>query len=243
MGSKPTRFWVTTGCGIDAEHYINSYDKALYDAGISEQNILGVSSVPPATKIEPIVRDGLTYVPMPEEASSRVSILSKGFKPLRLSGEKGEYLVLDSSWTIDVVLARSNGDQFQGITSSIGLGAYKTHDGHGVYAVEDHGNNSVEGSIDNCVEMLQKMLRMRNREPVNEDDQEPKVTVERNIPLTEAQSRLSGRKEKLYARKLIWQSWKPKIEVHTISIDPIPEGYVGTVIAAVVFDPFTEIHS
>jgi pyruvoyl-dependent arginine decarboxylase (PvlArgDC) len=242
MGSLPTRFWVTTGVGIHPEHQINAYDQALYMAGISEQNIMGVSSVPPPVMIKPKIINGISYVPVPDSDA-----ITK-FTTTRLYGEKGAFFTLENSWCIDVVLARSDGDQGERVTSSIGLGWYKPNtpkETHGVYAVEDHGNKDYRLSLDNCQEMLDRMMTFRKVNPIQSPHLphhgKGEIISEEKIPLCDVTT--NNHLQHCSARRIIWESASPLRQIHAITIDSIPEGYVGTAIAVVVFDPFTEIHS
>ena len=266
MGSLPQRFWITTGVGIHPEHQINAYDQALYMAGISEQNIIAVSSVPPTEMIQPKIINGISYVPArmltPEEAKHYADnfekykadmekykyILPKPhfFEPIHLptypdnDKDGGAYYVLENSWCINVVLARSDGDQFERITSSIGLGWYKTQRGYGIYAVEDHGNKTAKGSIDNCVEMLDRMMQFRGVKPI---DDEPSILGKTGSHLSSEPIILQEDTKKYLAERTLYTSHKPKQRIYMITMDAIPEGYVGTAISLVVMDPFTEIHS
>ena len=63
MGNLPTRFWMAQGFGIAEEDLVNAYDNALYHAGLADQNIRTVSSVPPNTQVQVHTRDGYTYIP------------------------------------------------------------------------------------------------------------------------------------------------------------------------------------
>ena len=230
MGSLPIRFWVTMGYGLHPEHSINAYDEALRRAGICDQNIIQVSSVPPPEQISPVVRHNITYVPMPTEEQLKLfpNITRKKIHRVAIIDKK-QYLVLDESMCINVVMARSEGAQFQRITSSIGLVWYASYKAPGVFAVEDHGNNTIEGSRDNCCEMMRRMLKARGKTPIKID--EPK----REIPF--------GKNTELVKMRL-WECGKPmKMKIYTMSIDGIPEGLNGCAISTVVFDPFTEIHS
>lgn len=241
MGSLPRRFWITMGHGLHPEHQINAYDEALHNAGICDQNMCMLSSVPPSIMIHPVINHGMTYVPMPADSPDAQEILAEKFRTVRLRQGRftRTFLPLDSSWILDLVLARTNGNQFDRITSSIGLVWYETPTGKGIYAVEDDGNKSIDGSIDNCSEMLQRMVKMRRRKFVYERGHRAEH-VEK-IHLRTVISPLE-KKTKLDVQKVVWHSHHPKMQVHTISINEIPEGYVGTVISAAVMDPFTEIH-
>jgi len=261
MGSLPTRFWVTTGIGIHPEHSINAYDQALYMAGISEQNIIAVSSVPPADMIYPKIIDGITYVPAKVLEGAELQhyidnidkyqkmksqfehILPKPhvFEPVHLptypatDTDSGPYYKLKNSWCINVVLARSSAEQFERMTSSIGLGWYKIKSGGvGIYAVEDHGNKSIDGSIDNCTEMLERMMKFRKVEPLHSGfDSDASCSDEVLI--------YDGIKYP-YENSL-HATHSPEHRIYTISMDRVPEGFVGSAIAVVVFDPFTEVHA
>lgn len=45
---KPTGFFITSGCASSPVSDLNAFDLALFNAGISEQNLVAVSSVLPA---------------------------------------------------------------------------------------------------------------------------------------------------------------------------------------------------
>ena len=57
----PKAFFVTSGVGMDAEQ-ANAFDLALCDAGISECNLVEVSSILPADAVE-TERDKVTIIP------------------------------------------------------------------------------------------------------------------------------------------------------------------------------------
>jgi pyruvoyl-dependent arginine decarboxylase (PvlArgDC) len=235
MGSLPLRFWITTGIGIHPEHQINAYDQALYMAGISEQNIIAVSSVPPEIQLIPKIINGLTYVPVLDSMEDEKIHM---FDTVEIDGQK--HFILKNSWCINVVLARSDADQFQRATSSVGLGWYKTPKGYGIYAVEDHGNKTAEGSIDNCIEMLDRMMQYRGVKPI---DDEPSILGRTGSHKSSEPIILQEDTKKYLAEKITYTSHSPKQRIYTISMDAVPEGYVATAIALVVMDPFTEIHS
>lgn len=262
MGSLPTRFWVTTGIGIHSEHQINAYDGALYAAGISEQNIIAVSSVPPVEQIFPKIINGLTYVPakmLTSEESKHYAdnfekyevdiekykyVLPKRyfFKPIHLPRDAKPYYALENSWCINVVLARSDADQFERMTASVGLGWYKTQTGYGIYAVEDHGDKSADGSIDNCVEMLDRMMAFRHVEPIDDVLTVPQKKISKSTELISLLGCCDDEK-KYSGVRVSYTTQEPKRRIYTVSMDAVPEGYVGTSIAVIVFDPFTEVHS
>ena len=73
---KPSRFWISNGKGV-ANYSIIAYHKALYDAGVANQNLVPVSSVPPAHYIEPIKQQGLTWVPFSEEQAKNIKASKK----------------------------------------------------------------------------------------------------------------------------------------------------------------------
>jgi pyruvoyl-dependent arginine decarboxylase (PvlArgDC) len=241
MGSLPTRFWVAQGYGTTPEHKLTAYDRALHMAGIADQNIIGISSVPPSIQIVPIIKDGVTYIPTPENWPKKYGDRPKHFKTASLEGQ--EYFILEPSFSVDVVLARSEGSQFERITSAIGLIRYKKSDGDvGVFAVEDHGENSVEGSIDNCIEELQDMCADRQKEPASCNTVLPKKEAKK-FPLGRYVERMTGKERENYATKIVYSQDKPWIEIYLTTINKIPEDMIGCVLSAVVMDPFTEIHS
>ena len=240
MGCKPTRFWEARGYGFHKEHSINAYDLALRAAGICQQNILTVSSIPPAEQITPIVKKGMTYVPFP----NKPWVLFPNIEYHKTKKIKEtDYLVLDRSWVIDCVQARSDGVAGDRITSSIGIIWVDDPDGLlGAYVVENHGHKTIESSVDCCIEMLRHMVKCRDEIAFEIEDREPKFTTE-SIHLCNARNILSKGTRELTVDKIIGEWFKPRMKIYTISVNEIPEGLLGCVLATVVFDPFTEIHS
>ena len=61
----PSRFFVTSGKGINKTSELNAFDLALLQAGIGEQNLVSVSSVLPIgvrqTERVPIARGAITH--------------------------------------------------------------------------------------------------------------------------------------------------------------------------------------
>ena len=277
MGSLPKRFWPTVGFGIDSEHKLNAFDMALAFAGISEYNVRCVSSVPPTEMIEVEFKDGLTYVPMPQDAAVAANIRSK-FPTVMMKfpdKEEQEHVILETSWNVDMIQARMEGDQFQTISASMGMIWYYHTDGNTqrVYAVEDHGLYDALGSLDQCYEKAANMLKMRGSwrpggwQAVRdaEDDEWVKL-IEEDTPVYTVTERGTGRAIEFYkvvdkrvplyaadmdpkedpvcyGRKIVWKSMFIKMEVHTATIERIPEGYVGSVISNLVMDPLTEVHA
>ena len=62
----PTRFWITKGIGESDISALSALDDAFMEAGIGYQNHVIVSSIPPATEIQPKIDQikGMTFVPV-----------------------------------------------------------------------------------------------------------------------------------------------------------------------------------
>jgi arginine decarboxylase len=71
----PTRFFVTSGKGINKTSELNAFDLALLQAGIGEQNLVSVSSVLPigVRQVDrlPIARGAITHCVLEEIAHFR----------------------------------------------------------------------------------------------------------------------------------------------------------------------------
>ena len=149
----PTRFWMTKGVGI-ADDPLSAYDAALYDAGLGNQNIVTVSSVPPPTMIDVRISEGCTEVPV--ETGSGI-----------------EYKQLPRSAVIFVVQAKSIGTGTRVATVSLGWHHSRSGMEEGIFAVEDNGTDSVDDSLARNTVRLQQMMKSRKVEPVMENG-EPK---------------------------------------------------------------------
>nr|MDO8110178.1 pyruvoyl-dependent arginine decarboxylase [Candidatus Sigynarchaeota archaeon] len=167
----PTRFWIVKGTGLAEEHDISAYDMALHQCGLADQNMLGVTSVPPQEKIEVVIENGFTWVPLPKGNTLADVKKTLKFEPVVKKIKGVDHLQLSTSSIVSVVQARMHAQEGQTACSAIGLQWYwtdKQKTRQSVYAVEDHGIHNEETCLRNCKEMLVEMLRLRNREPVME---------------------------------------------------------------------------
>jgi hypothetical protein len=74
----PTRFFVSSGKGINKTSELNAFDLALLQAGIGEQNLVSVSSVLPIG----ILRRGRTHPRHPEVAQGVPEVAHGGDRAL-----------------------------------------------------------------------------------------------------------------------------------------------------------------
>jgi arginine decarboxylase len=78
----PTRFFVTSGKGINKVSDLNAFDLALLQAGIGEQNLVSVSSVLPIgiRQIErlPIARGAITHTVLARMGGGEGEVISAG---------------------------------------------------------------------------------------------------------------------------------------------------------------------
>lgn len=229
------RYWTTMGFGLK-ESRINTYDHALWDAGLADYNMQAVTSVPPLTRVIPKLIDGITYLPEPNSYPDK-------FKKYQVDLEGGPYLKLVTSWTLDLVMAASSGTEGQIITAAIGLGKYTTKDKSmkGVFAVEDHDNMSVNATVDRCFEILDEMISMRNRIPLKRTGKAPEP-VEQKYRIGQHVLEHSKENAPVYGVKATHYHPKYDYEVNVARME-VPEGLSGTVLSCMVYDPFTEINA
>jgi len=78
----PSRFFVTSGKGINKTSELNAFDLALLQAGIGEQNLVSVSSVLPIgiRQVErvPISRGAITQAVLARHAGGEGEVISAG---------------------------------------------------------------------------------------------------------------------------------------------------------------------
>jgi arginine decarboxylase len=78
----PSRFFVTSGKGINRTSELNAFDLALLQAGIGEQNLVSVSSVLPTgvRQIDrlPISRGAITHCVLARHAGGEGEVISAG---------------------------------------------------------------------------------------------------------------------------------------------------------------------
>ncbi len=78
----PTRFFVTSGRGINKTSELNAFDLALLKAGIGEQNLVSVSSILPSgiKQIErrPIPMGAVTHCVLARHAGGEGEVISAG---------------------------------------------------------------------------------------------------------------------------------------------------------------------
>ena len=90
----PTRFFVTSGKGINKVSELNAFDLALLQAGIGEQNLVSVSSVLPVgirqVDREPIPRGAITHSVLARSAGGEGEVISAGIAyAFRTDGQGG----------------------------------------------------------------------------------------------------------------------------------------------------------
>ena len=161
---KPTRFWTSNGKGV-SDYSIIAYHKALYNAGVANQNLVPVSSVPPANQIEPIKKQGLTWVPFTEK---NAQIIKKGlfYEQNHILKKPGfEFLQIPHSTILYVVQAMIKLEEKELGSAAIGLAWYwidEEKDKKGVYAVEGMGKFSPEECTKRCREKIEGILDGKN---------------------------------------------------------------------------------
>jgi pyruvoyl-dependent arginine decarboxylase (PvlArgDC) len=234
---------MTMGWGMDSEHLINAYDNALYHAGIADQNISSLSSVPPNHQIKALSRNGISYVPL-DKTHKKADIDTWQASGLKITKRKeipGEtegdelYLQLGTSWILNVVISDMRGGSYERITAAIGLARYRFPKGKlGVFAFEDHGFKDPLGCVDNVFEGLKNMIRMRGRSLNARANQPEDVRQEFIIGGKDASSEFLATKEIHHAKDF-------DMEAYICSM-VVPEGYSGVVLVACVMDPFTMIY-
>jgi arginine decarboxylase len=78
----PSRFFTTSGSAVSEVSDLNSFDQALIDAGIGEQNLVPVSSVLPQgiEEVEPmdLERGAVTHCILAEERGTEGELISAG---------------------------------------------------------------------------------------------------------------------------------------------------------------------
>jgi arginine decarboxylase len=90
----PSRFFVTSGKGINKTSELNAFDLALLQAGIGEQNLVSVSSVLPAgirqVDRTPIARGAMTHCVLARHGGGEGEVISAGIAyGFRTDGEGG----------------------------------------------------------------------------------------------------------------------------------------------------------
>jgi arginine decarboxylase len=90
----PTRFFVTSGKGINKVSELNAFDLALLEAGIGEQNLVGVSSVLPIgiRQVEKTMmsRGAITHAVLARQGGAEGEVVSAGIAyAFRDDGEGG----------------------------------------------------------------------------------------------------------------------------------------------------------
>lgn len=96
----PREFFVTSGVGMDSERAA-AFDFALYDAGIGECNLVGVSSILPAKAIETerskvILTPGeITFCVMSRADGKSGEVIGAGIGYGRMVGENGSGIICE----------------------------------------------------------------------------------------------------------------------------------------------------
>jgi arginine decarboxylase len=90
----PTRFFVTSGKGINKTSELNAFDLALLQAGIGEQNLVNVSSVLPIgirqIDREPMPRGAITHAVLARQGGGEGEVISAGIAyAFRADGQGG----------------------------------------------------------------------------------------------------------------------------------------------------------
>jgi arginine decarboxylase len=90
----PTRFFVTSGKGINKVSELNAFDLAVLQAGIGEQNLVSVSSVLPVgiRQVErtPMERGAITHAVLARMGGGEGEVISAGIAyGFRTDGEGG----------------------------------------------------------------------------------------------------------------------------------------------------------
>jgi arginine decarboxylase len=147
----PKAFFVTSGVGMDTEH-ANAFDLALRDAGISECNLVGVSSILPANA-EVTERRNVTITP----GSITFCVLS------RADGKSGE--VIGAGVGYGWLGAKTEGGEAQ--KSEFGI------------ICEHHGHHSREYLAEKVQEKLQTMATIRDMELLKHELLVESVEVEK----------------------------------------------------------------
>ncbi len=92
--SIPTRFFVTSGKGINKTSELNAFDLALLQAGIGEQNLVSVSSVLPIgirqVDRQRMPRGAITHAVLARHGGGEGEVISAGIAyAFRTDGEGG----------------------------------------------------------------------------------------------------------------------------------------------------------
>jgi arginine decarboxylase len=90
----PSRYFVTSGSATSPVSHLNAFDQALLEAGIAEQNLVGVSSVLPEgieeTDLVEIPRGAITHCILAQERGTEGETISAGIAyGFRADGEGG----------------------------------------------------------------------------------------------------------------------------------------------------------
>lgn len=90
----PTRFFVTSGKGINKVSELNAFDLALLQAGIGEQNLVSVSSVLPngvrQVDRERLSRGAITHAVLARQGGGEGEVISAGISyGFRTDGQGG----------------------------------------------------------------------------------------------------------------------------------------------------------
>ena len=90
----PSRFFVTSGKGINKTSELNAFDLALLQAGIGEQNLVSVSSVLPIgirqTDRVPMARGAITHCVLARHGGGEGEVISAGIAyGFRTDGQGG----------------------------------------------------------------------------------------------------------------------------------------------------------
>ena len=90
----PTRFFVTSGKGINKTSELNAFDLALLQAGIGDQNLVSVSSVLPigVRQVDrvPIARGAITHAVLARYSGGEGEVISAGIAyGFRTDGQGG----------------------------------------------------------------------------------------------------------------------------------------------------------
>jgi arginine decarboxylase len=90
----PTRFFVTSGKGVNKTSELNAFDLALLQAGIGDQNLVSVSSVLPIgirkVSAVPIARGAITHAVLARYSGGEGEVISAGIAyGFRTDGQGG----------------------------------------------------------------------------------------------------------------------------------------------------------
>ena len=234
---------MTLGWGIDPERRTGAYDQALYHAGLCDQNIIAVSSVPPKIQIEVPTRQGISYVPANDKIIGSPFVKKEDIPGDPVESDISKYYELPTSTCINVVLVRMDGDPYERISAALAIGQYYMPDGSiGKFAFESHGYKIPQGCVDDAIEGLHRMMEMRGREPVKRPKPPTHAGYSKSFEIAVGKYSKDDRDMKYQARKEVHYAEEYEFDVYLCTMI-VPEGYCGAVLAAAVMDPFTEIHS